>query len=368
MGVMDYRLPFFEKAGKAFDVTFLFHERGPVAHKLNGTYSSGISRIRINRLRLSLLGATDLRTMYSSVRGCNVFVSSFIWNSYTLVGLVLCKLFHKKVIVWEESFCVVFYPEFGARVLYTLVRLICRGINAFFVPGEVQKSFLLRLGVEARSVFVANDYPGRIYSEVLPREIQLPFNETASIVMYMGRLVEMKGVEYLIRAFGIVEKQRENAALLIVGYGPLREHLETLAKSLGIKRIHFAGDIPDVHVRSYLLRKSSMVVVPSIFTKTGQRNEGGPVVVLEALSAGKPVVGSDAVGAVLPFIKDGVNGYRVPQRDVEALADRIMRLLDAPIPSERVLSTFREIKGHDNQADQLQKAVSYCLGRSTLNK
>jgi glycosyltransferase involved in cell wall biosynthesis len=301
--------------------------------------------------------------MYSSIKRCDVFVSSFILNSYTLVGLVLCKLFCKKVIVWEEWN--VIFPEFSAKVLYTLMRILCRGIDAFFVLGEVQKSLLTKLGVVAERIFVANEYPGHIYSEVSPREVSLPFDENTQIIMYMGRFVEFKGVEYLIRAFGIVERQRQNAALLIVGYGPLKDHLEAVSQSLGIKRIHFAGDITDVHVRAYLLKRSNMVVVPSIVSKTPPRQEGGPLVVLEALSAGKPVICTNATGSAAAFIKDGINGYMVPQKNVDALADKIKRLLDTPIVPTRVLSTFREIKGYDHQVEQMQRAVNYCLKRES---
>ena len=114
-------------------------------------------------------------------------------------------------------------------------------------------------------------------------------------------------------------------------------------------------------MRAYLLRRSSIVVVPSIIAKTSPRQEGGPMVVLEALSAGKPVISTDAVPHCLAFIKDGINGYRVPQRNVDLLADKIMRLLDAPIMPTQVLSTFREIKGYDYQVERLQAAVSYVI-------
>ena len=328
---------------------------------LDSIYASALGRIEIRSLGLTFLGFHDLRALYSGVRWSDVFVSSNIWNTYSLIGLVLCKLFNRRIIIWEEWN--VFFPEFGYKILYTLLRLLCVRVDAFFVLGEAQKNFLMKLGVEAERVFVADEYPGYIYSEVDPREIALPFDKNTSIVLYMGRFVEMKGVEYLIRAFGIVEGKRDDAALLIVGYGPLKEHLEAVSRRLGIKRVYFAGDIADMRVRAYLLRKSSMLVVPSIIAKTSPRHEGGPSIVLEGLSAGTPVITTNASGASFAYIKDGVNGYQVPQRDVVDLADKIMRLLDVPIMPAQVLSTFREIKGHDYQAEQLQKAVSYSLRR-----
>ncbi|MGD0177513.1 MAG: glycosyltransferase [Candidatus Bathyarchaeia archaeon] len=371
VGVMDYRLPFFEKAQRAFDITFLFHQRGPVNHKLNCTYSSSISRIIDNALLikmigLSVLGPADFQSMYSSIQRCNVFVSSFVWNSYTLVGLVLCKLFRKKVIVWEEMHVVPPGLRFGIQ--HALIRMALKHIDAFFVCGESQNHFLISNGVAPKKLFVTNEYPGHVYSDVQPRPVALPFNAHEKVILYLGRLVEAKGVEYLIKAFSLVEKQCNDATLVIVGDGPLRKDLENLARQLGLRRIHFTGYVGDVHVKSYLFGRSCMVIVPSIITekpKEGGSREAGSMVALEALSAGKPVISTDAVPHCLAFIKDGINGYRVPQRNVDALADKIMRLLDVPIMPTQVLSTFREIKGHDYQVEQLQEAVSYVIREKT---
>jgi len=364
MGVMDYRLPFFERAQRVFEITFLFHERGPVNHKLNCTYSSRISRIMIRGINLSILAPADFRTMYSSIQRCDVFASSFIWNSYTLVGLVICKLFRKKVIVLEEAWVVL--PGLRFRIQRTLMRMVSKRIDAFFLGqsgGEPQKQFLVFCGVAPEKIFVTNEYPGHVYSEVQPRHVALPFNAHEKVILYLGRLVEVKGVEYLIKAFSIVEKECNDAALVIAGDGPLRKDLEKLARQLGLHKIHFIGYVSDVHAKSYLFARSCMVVVPSIMTDMGA--EGGPMVVVEALSAGRPVIGTNAFPHS-SFILDGVNGYVVPERDVAALAERILDLLKTTsVTSTNVLKTFSAIKGYDYQLEQLQKTVSYVIREKT---
>lgn len=259
VGVMDYRLPFFEKAQRVFEITFLFHQRGRVNHKLNCTYSSSISRIMIRGIALSLLGRADFRTMYSSIQRCNVFVSSHVWNSYMLVGLVLCKFFRKKVIVWGETWVVL--PALRLRIRHTLIRMILRHIDAFFVCGEPQKHFLISNGVPPEKIFVTNEYPGHIYSHVQPRPVALPFNAHEKVILYLGRLIDVKGVEYLIKAFSVVEKECTNAALVVAGDGPLRKDLENLARQLGLHKIHFTGYVSNIHAKSYLFA-SCMVVIP----------------------------------------------------------------------------------------------------------
>jgi hypothetical protein len=57
---------------RIFDITFLFHQRGQVKYKLNCTYSSSISRITIRAIGLSLLGPSDLRTIYQEINDTNV--------------------------------------------------------------------------------------------------------------------------------------------------------------------------------------------------------------------------------------------------------------------------------------------------------
>jgi glycosyltransferase involved in cell wall biosynthesis len=313
----------------------------------------------IEQIALSILGPTDFRTMYSSIKRCDVFVSSFVWNSYTLVGLFLCKLFRKKMIVWEEVNVVHSGLRFG--IYHTLIRMIVKYVDAFFVCGKPQNRFLVSNGVAPEKIFVTNEYPGYVYSNVHPRPIALPFSSHEKVILYLGRLVEIKGVEYLIKAFSIVEKQSNDAALVIAGIGPLRKDLEELARELGVHRIHFAGYVPDIYAKSYLLRRSCMVVVPSVITERLQ-GEGGPIVVLEALSAGRPVIGTTALGSSTGLIVDGVNGYVVGQRDVEALAERILDLLRTnSITSRDVLKTFSAIKGHDHQLEQLRRAVSYVM-------
>ena len=145
-----------------------------------------------------------------------------------------------------------------------------------------------------------------------------------SVVLYVGKLIEVKGVQTLIEAMATV-RNTCNAQLLIAGGGDLKPVLERQAQALGLADdISFLGPVAHEDLID-LYGLCDVVVVPSIVTAR-QETEGMPVVILEALSAGYPVVASD-VGGIRDVVKDGINGYLVPPRDSEILADRISCVL-----------------------------------------
>ena len=143
------------------------------------------------------------------------------------------------------------------------------------------------------------------------------------VVLYVGRLVEKKGVEHLIRAMARVQAEMPDAELVIIGRGPLRPKLEELATRL-LNRHRFLGVQPPSVVRSWMNR-ALVLGTPSVTASTGD-SEGMPTVVLEAQAMGLPVVGTDHSG-ISEAVSHGETGFLVTERDWEALAARIARLL-----------------------------------------
>lgn len=150
--------------------------------------------------------------------------------------------------------------------------------------------------------------------------------EELPIILHVGRQVEMKGTAYLIRAFASIADQRPDVELVIIGDGALRGRMQALAQSLGLgPKVRFLGALPHHSVMAWM-RKAAMMVLPSVQTRTG-RNEGLGMVFLEAAATGVPMIGSHQ-GGIPETIVDGETGLLVPQRNVEALAAQIERLLD----------------------------------------
>lgn len=143
-------------------------------------------------------------------------------------------------------------------------------------------------------------------------------------VLFVGRLVEMKGCEYLLRAMQAVQASRPSTELTIVGDGPLRPELERLAKELRV-RCKFMG-VQSTAIIRQLLQKSRLLSLPSVTTADGHV-EGLGMVLIEAQAMGVPVVSTFHAG-IPEGVADGVTGTLVPERDSEKLAAAILRLLE----------------------------------------
>lgn len=133
--------------------------------------------------------------------------------------------------------------------------------------------------------------------------------------LYMGRLIRLKGIHNLLCA----ARRVRNAKLLIAGEGPEKASLERMAAEFGIDA-EFYGFLTGRR-KQEVLSACDVLVYPSMASPSG-RTEGSPVVILESLASGRPVVAS-AVGGIPEVIKDGLNGYLVPMGDVVSLADTL---------------------------------------------
>jgi len=136
-------------------------------------------------------------------------------------------------------------------------------------------------------------------------------------VIFVGRIDENKGVEYLAKAFLQVRKNRKSASLLIVGDGPLKKELEN--KYGDMDDIHFLGRIPHEEIPEYLAA-CDLFVLPSIF-------EGQGLVLMEALASGLPIIASNLSG-ISELIIDGENGMLTKAGDENELAEKIELILD----------------------------------------
>lgn len=152
--------------------------------------------------------------------------------------------------------------------------------------------------------------------------------ERKNIVLFVGRLVEYKGVEVLIKAFKIVSERFPDYRLVIVGDGPLRESLMNLARKINTEgKVEFKGKLPQEDLER-IYEESKIFVLPSIVTSKGE-TEGLGVVLIEALTRGIPIIGSK-VGGIPDIIIDGETGLLFEPWNYQDLAQKITYLIENP--------------------------------------
>jgi colanic acid/amylovoran biosynthesis glycosyltransferase len=165
----------------------------------------------------------------------------------------------------------------------------------------------------------------RVHYIGIDRELFTPASspEPPQGVLFVGRLVEKKGCEYLLRAMKLVQQAQPHCDLAIIGDGPLRHSLEALARDLNV-RCQFRGVQPAVVVRE-CLKKTRIFCVPSVTAANGD-SEGFGIVFAEAQAMGVPVV-STTHGGIPEVVAHRLTGLLVPERDYEALAEALSLLL-----------------------------------------
>ncbi|RBI65889.1 colanic acid biosynthesis glycosyltransferase WcaL [Vreelandella sulfidaeris] len=149
-------------------------------------------------------------------------------------------------------------------------------------------------------------------------------------IITTARLVEKKGISYALEAVAKVKNNYPeiNFYYDIIGEGPLLEKIEDLVTSLEIADcVKLHGALPHGEVQK-LLAEADVFILPSIKANNGDQ-EGIPVSLMEAMASGMPVL-STLHSGIPELVEDGVSGYLVPERDINALAEKIVCLAEQP--------------------------------------
>ncbi|MEO0234878.1 MAG: glycosyltransferase family 4 protein [candidate division WOR-3 bacterium] len=163
--------------------------------------------------------------------------------------------------------------------------------------------------------------------EVIPYGVRIEekinFSEKENIILFVGRLVERKGVDYLIKAMKFVKTDYK---LYIVGDGYKKSELEKLVKKEKLsERVKFLGFVGDKDLIEYY-RKSKIFVLPAIHDRNGD-TEGLGMVLVEAIVNGTVSIGTN-VGGIVDIIEDRVTGLLVREKDEKELADKINYIIE----------------------------------------
>lgn len=201
-------------------------------------------------------------------------------------------------------------------------RLVARRAARMAVVSRTMREQLLLLGVDTEKIVI----------EPMGVDLGSRFTPDPNVprarheILFVGRLVEKKGLQHLIAAMPSVLSACPQASLRVVGFGPLRDECEAQAKALGVDAsVRFRGAMTqDELVGEY--RRATVLAAPFVASSSGDE-EGLGLVLLEAAGCGCPIIAGD-VAAVRDVIDDQDVGTLVPSGDVAALAKAIIARIE----------------------------------------
>lgn len=353
-----YRRPLFELLATRMDVDFYFHSNGSERY-WSSALSAEPGQFRVIEERcIHVLGQPLLPGLAARLDRRRYDVVVKCLNGRLMVPFVysVAKVRSLPFVLWTGMWD---HPQTVAhRVTRPLTEHVYRGSDAIVAYGDHVRDHLLRVrGVGPERIFVAGQaVDNDRFARVAPAEP----TETA-VVLFVGQLEPRKGLQDLLLA---LRQLSEQVRLRIAGAGPLESVLRAAAENDG--RIELVGHLSQRQLPDELAR-ATCLVLPSVTTARDKEPWG--LVVNEAMAAGLPVVATTAVGAAAGgLVRDGANGFVVPERDPVALRTALSRLVGDPALAGRLgHQAARDVRAftYERMADAFEEAIEFALaGRS----
>lgn len=256
-----------------------------------------------------------------------------------LTGFTLKKLFGTPYVVSIHGGAIFALQQ---TPLIKLKRLILNNANAVTANSSVTLNATKELAPTANYHLVHTGVDCPRFSTPSPekKRIKKVFGLKQRLILFVGRLVEEKGVGYLIEAIPKILKESPNCKLLIIGEGKDKSRFQEKVKKLNLTdSIKFLGWIDNEKLPAYY-QAADIFVAPSVESKEGWKEAMG-VVFLEAMSAGTPVVGTD-LGGVRDVITPGKTGLLVEPRNSLAIARAVMKVFTEGKFKNRIVKNAKE--------------------------
>mgnify|MGYP001770860227 CR=1 FL=1 len=214
-----------------------------------------------------------------------------------------------------------YVKEYGEKIYN---KLFLKG-DFFLANCEFFRQRAIQLGCDEKKIIV---HGSGIDCSRFRFQVRKPLADGKIYIATTGRLVEKKGIEYAIRAVIKVLKTYPNLEYNIIGDGELKTHLQQVITELGAaEKIKLLGWKNQQEIIQ-IIDNTHIFIAPSVTAKDG--NQDAPVNTLkEAMAMGLPVIATRH-GGIPELVQDGVSGLLVPERDADAIADKLTYLIEHP--------------------------------------
>lgn len=250
----------------------------------------------------------------------------------------------KKTEGWHCLKCVSVFRLFERMIIKSLAK----SFKKIITFTQTSKSRLISHGFSRDKIKVKYIY--NFYSAI-PRETNNQLSRTKDTILFVGSFNEHKGLDILIRALPQIIFKIPNSKLTVVGKGNELDTLriKKLTKELKMsEHIKFLGQKKNEETLR-IISESEVIVVPEQWL-----SDFGPIILVEAMSLGKPIVAS-RIGATSEFIKDGFSGFLVERNNSEEFAEKIIWLLKnketAQQMGDRAKKSFQVLFNSDQEKE-----------------
>jgi phosphatidyl-myo-inositol dimannoside synthase len=297
----------------------------------------------------------------------SIDVTVYGYIMFGLIGLILNLLYRKKYTVAVHGLDVLQLTRFF--LLRWMVKAILYRSSSVMVNSEYTKRIVQGLGVKDDRIEIV--YPGVDESfdrmEKDPVLVERHNLQGKYVLMTLGRLVQRKGFDMVIKSLPDIKKCIPNVVYLVVGNGPEREALEKLVQELGVQEhVVFAGRVSDEDMVKYY-NLCDLFVMPSRYVESKGDVEGFGIVYLEAASCFKPAIGGNS-GGVVEAVLDGETGILVDPNSTESISSAVVRIY-----SDKELARKLASQGYKRAKTQfhyrmITKGFDACMAALTMEK
>ena len=255
--------------------------------------------------------ATDLdkytikRELYSRLNALqpDVVIGPSIVFFAGALGLAWSKKHQKKFIMFDDA-----KPQQVKRnfVVQTVKDIITSQVDGFWLPSPLYDSFYKKYADKNKLIFYGfNCIDNQFFKPKMPKS----FN--TNTIVCVARLVPIKNIERLIKAWAKIEIEHTNITLNIIGNGPMEKILKRLKNDLKLSTVNFIDAVDNEKLTDYF-NDTDAFILPSLSETWG-------LVVNEAMAAGLPVLLSDSINSAADLLQEGVNGFGFDPFDIDTI-------------------------------------------------